>query len=198
MYFKSKDAAETQSHKASANQRGRRGAYLLMDNICNWNIRGLNGPSKQKDIIAFCRKNKIHLLGLLETKNLGPKPFKYFDMWSTDPDFLKVITATWKQRTQGSRMHQITLKLQKLQQPLKKLNRQHFSEIQIKFTIAKENLSTLRLQLQSNPFQHSLYEEEQRLMTDYQLWHDRLEKLVLDFLKNVNKKIPFSLSILRA
>ena len=89
-----------------------------------------------------------HYPGLIifyKLQHLGPKPFKYFDMWSTDLDFLKVIAATWKQRTQGSRMHQITLKLQKLQQPLKKPNREHFSEIQIKFNTAKENLSTLRL-----------------------------------------------------
>jgi len=39
-----------------------------MDNIISWNIRGLNAPNKQKDVLAFCRKNKVGLLGLVETK----------------------------------------------------------------------------------------------------------------------------------
>lgn len=41
---------------------------ILMDNITCWNIRGLNGPRKQKDVLSFCRKNKVGLLGLVETK----------------------------------------------------------------------------------------------------------------------------------
>jgi len=41
---------------------------FLMDNLICWNIRDLNGPRKQKDVLSFYRKNKEGLMGLVETK----------------------------------------------------------------------------------------------------------------------------------
>jgi len=31
-------------------------------------LRGLNGPSKQKDVLSFCGRNKVGIMGLVETK----------------------------------------------------------------------------------------------------------------------------------
>ncbi|KAJ8422097.1 hypothetical protein Cgig2_016816 [Carnegiea gigantea] len=59
------------------------------------------------------------------------------------------------------------------------LNKDHFSDIQIKFATAKERLSNLRMHTQNNPLQQTLYEEETRLVAKYQLWHDRLESFCL-------------------
>jgi len=39
-----------------------------MDRICNWNIRGLNWPNKQEDVMIFLHEKKIRFIGLLETK----------------------------------------------------------------------------------------------------------------------------------
>jgi len=39
-----------------------------MDNLTCWNIRGLNGLSKQKDILSFCRRNEVGVTGLVEIK----------------------------------------------------------------------------------------------------------------------------------
>lgn len=111
-------------------------------------------------------------------QHLGPKPFKYFDMWSTDPIFQEVVTSNWKKRTKGNSMQQIALKLKRLQKP-RKLNREKFSEVQVQFATAKENLSNIRLQLQEHPFQENLYEEEKRLVNDYQLWQTRLESFLV-------------------
>jgi len=40
----------------------------LMDSIIAWNIRGLDWPSKQEDLKAFLRTNKVGMIGLIETK----------------------------------------------------------------------------------------------------------------------------------
>lgn len=40
----------------------------LMDNIIAWNVRGLNSPLKQKEVMSFLLKSKCGLVGLLETK----------------------------------------------------------------------------------------------------------------------------------
>ena len=39
-----------------------------MDNILGWNVRGLNGPNKQKDVKTFYNINKVGLACLMETK----------------------------------------------------------------------------------------------------------------------------------
>jgi len=39
-----------------------------MDNIANWNVRGLNHPNKQEDVKLFLTKSKIGLVGPMETK----------------------------------------------------------------------------------------------------------------------------------
>lgn len=39
-----------------------------MDNICAWNVRGLNKVRKQVEVAQFISTNNIHLFGLLETK----------------------------------------------------------------------------------------------------------------------------------
>ncbi|XP_074283422.1 uncharacterized protein LOC141607972 [Silene latifolia] len=39
-----------------------------MDRIGLWNMRGINGPDKQKDVRWFLQQNKLGLCGLVETK----------------------------------------------------------------------------------------------------------------------------------
>lgn len=42
----------------------------MLLNICAWNVRGLNDSGKQKEVANFLRKEKINIVGLLETKML--------------------------------------------------------------------------------------------------------------------------------
>jgi hypothetical protein len=37
-------------------------------NILIWNVRGLNHPSKQREVKSMIRKNKIGLICLIETR----------------------------------------------------------------------------------------------------------------------------------
>lgn len=39
-----------------------------MDNVISWNVRGLNGPNKQKGVKAFCICNKAGLVCMIEAK----------------------------------------------------------------------------------------------------------------------------------
>lgn len=40
----------------------------VMVNLLCWNIWGLNGPSKQKEVKLLCKETRVGLMGLLETK----------------------------------------------------------------------------------------------------------------------------------
>lgn len=37
-----------------------------MDRIAMWNVRGLNAPNKQKELLYFCNKQRVGLLGTAE------------------------------------------------------------------------------------------------------------------------------------
>lgn len=39
-----------------------------MDSILCWNIRGLNSPSKQREVNILCNRERVGLIGLVETK----------------------------------------------------------------------------------------------------------------------------------
>lgn len=41
---------------------------MIMDSIIIWNIRGLNDFNKEREIIFFCRKNKLGICGVVEIK----------------------------------------------------------------------------------------------------------------------------------
>ena len=39
-----------------------------MDSILSWNVRGMNAPNKQEDILLFLQKHRVGMIGFLETK----------------------------------------------------------------------------------------------------------------------------------
>jgi len=41
---------------------------LEMGSLLSWNVRGLNGPNKQKEVKLLCNQEQVGLVGLLETK----------------------------------------------------------------------------------------------------------------------------------
>lgn len=54
----------------------------------------------------------------------GKKPFKYFTMWKTSPQFAKMIDV------QGTKMFKIVNKLKSIKNALKELDKTGFSDIQ--------------------------------------------------------------------
>lgn len=41
---------------------------MIMDMFLCWNLRDINAPNKQRDVTLFCKENKVHLCGFVETK----------------------------------------------------------------------------------------------------------------------------------
>lgn len=59
--------------------------------IATWNVRGLNSPQKQADLVKWMRWFRVDVLGLLETK-LKPKNLEcfvntYFSNWKSINNF---------------------------------------------------------------------------------------------------------------
>lgn len=67
---------------------------VLMDKVLVWNVRGLNSPSKQKEIKNFMVAKKISLCCLVETKVKNEKlsviQDSMFRGWCLASNFSKV------------------------------------------------------------------------------------------------------------
>ncbi|KAJ8424639.1 LOW QUALITY PROTEIN: hypothetical protein Cgig2_000211 [Carnegiea gigantea] len=45
---------------------------------------------------------------------LGPRPFKYFNMWSIADNFIEIVQKQWDDRVDGTKMFQLTRRLKKV------------------------------------------------------------------------------------
>ncbi|XP_074305087.1 uncharacterized protein LOC141640024 [Silene latifolia] len=57
------------------------------------------------------------------------RPFKYFNMWSLDPNFKETIQVGWNCMQTGTKMYELARKLKNLKQGLKQLNKTRFADI---------------------------------------------------------------------
>jgi len=71
------------------------------------------------------------LLKLFEMKDHGSKPFRFFDMWTTDHHFLQIVRGVWNTPIPWAKMFTISRKLEMLQHPLRKLNKDVFGDVQV-------------------------------------------------------------------
>lgn len=64
-----------------------------------------------------------------ETGALAKRPFLYFNMWSSHPNFQNLVHTVWDEEVYGTRQFILCKKLKALKYPLKILNRREFSHI---------------------------------------------------------------------
>ncbi|KAM3234286.1 hypothetical protein P3L10_019646 [Capsicum annuum] len=90
------------------------------------------------------------------------RQFRYFNMWSLAPDFLRKIKSSWDERIVGRRMFQVVGKLNRLKSVLKQLNWDRFSDIENKVTVAMEQLLNCQVRIQQSQ-STELFDEEMQL-----------------------------------
>ncbi|KAL9230760.1 hypothetical protein vseg_006071 [Gypsophila vaccaria] len=74
------------------------------------------------------------------------KSFKYYNMWGKADNFLSVVTMAWNCDIQGHPMFRLVSKMKKLKHPLKELNRNAFSNIEIQATEMELKIQKLQEQ----------------------------------------------------
>ncbi|KAL2904907.1 LINE-1 retrotransposable element ORF2 protein [Bienertia sinuspersici] len=106
-----------------------------------------------------------HSPGVLMGNNAvgkGKKPFKYFNMWSTAPDYEERIKRGWNQEYQWCLMFQLRQRLKAIKQELKELNKLQFSNIHLETEDAHKSLLQIQKELQENPSNSELCTKERR------------------------------------
>ncbi|GFZ09693.1 hypothetical protein Acr_21g0002920 [Actinidia rufa] len=90
-------------------------------------------------------------VSFMEEDNRGPIPFKFFNMWVKHDNFQAVVRSSWDLYVEGTAMFRLCKKLKTLKDPLKSLNKLHFSHISIRSAAAEEELQQAQQQLHNNP-----------------------------------------------
>ncbi|KAJ8439702.1 hypothetical protein Cgig2_009526 [Carnegiea gigantea] len=115
------------------------------------------------------------VLRFFEMQEQGRKTFRFFDMWTTDPQFLQIVSETWNIPVQGTPMFTISKKLELLQLPLRKLNKEVFRDVQVKYAAARNALNDIMVHIQQQPQNENLYKEEKAAIENVQTRKQRLE-----------------------
>ncbi|VFQ97160.1 unnamed protein product [Cuscuta campestris] len=96
------------------------------------------------------------LLKLMNIQNQRTRPFKFYNMWLKHDNFDMVIRENWNQWVNGTRQYRLCVKLKKLKQPLRLLNKQHFAHISQRAESARKEYSHLMQELILEPENPSL------------------------------------------
>ncbi|XP_019258688.1 PREDICTED: uncharacterized protein LOC109236903 [Nicotiana attenuata] len=136
-------------------------------------------------------------------KQMGNKHFKYFNMWSMDPDFKDKVAESWSIGINGTKMYQIVGKLNRLEGVLKQLNRTKFSNIEGKTEQAKKDLKECQQHMQPNPLNQGLIEREQKLASNYRRYKEASDQFLwqkskVQWLKQGNKNNKYFHSYMKA
>ena len=118
------------------------------------NNKWISNGLRAHDHFGFPGKLSGHspcLVSLFDDRMLGMKPFKFFNMWTLHEDFQRIVRRVWDTHIYGSAMFRLCRKLKLLKEPLKELNRKHFSHISSRAATAETKLYEIQQQLHDNP-----------------------------------------------
>ncbi|XP_073051210.1 uncharacterized protein [Primulina eburnea] len=109
----------------------------------SWLSSNLNGIAEF--VAPGCiSDHTISVVSLLNSRDTRQKPFKFPNMWATSGRFLEIVRENWRFSGHGTTQFRLKEKLKNLKQPLKKLNKRHFSHISSRAANAKQKLDILQ------------------------------------------------------
>ncbi|GFY97543.1 hypothetical protein Acr_12g0000840 [Actinidia rufa] len=123
------------------------------------------------------------VVSMVDNKEQGCRPFKFFNMWTLHADFPELIRDKWRVQVTGTAMYRLCKKLKMLKDPLKKLNRLNFSHISARAETADQDLLLHQQMLHDNPRD----EELQGRVSDLRQKANKLAEVEWSFCSQVAK-----------
>ncbi|XP_074265774.1 uncharacterized protein LOC141588219 [Silene latifolia] len=111
------------------------------------------------------------------------RQFKYYKMWSLDPEFKNVVHNSWNVYIPGTPMYQEVTKLKNFKGPLKLLNMNGFSDVEKFVGVARALLGDFQVQMHLNPTDPALLTSESAAAESYR----HLSKIQHSFLSQKAK-----------
>ncbi|KAF8394791.1 hypothetical protein HHK36_018727 [Tetracentron sinense] len=113
-------------------------------------------------VITFCNGNPR-----------GPRPFRFFNHWSSHHDFSRVVQEAWQIRVRGCPMFRLVEKLRNVKRALKTWSKTTLGDLASQINSIKEELHLVQDAIQSQTSDRDLHVREQHLCRE-------LDKLMLD------------------
>ncbi|XP_026400167.1 uncharacterized protein LOC113296042 [Papaver somniferum] len=108
---------------------------------CSNKVVGVRGTSDHGALLG----------GVVNISRPNNIPFKYQPVWTTHPDFIKVIQYSWVEVCNGNPTFIFISKLKRLKNILKKWNWEVFGDLRIKIKTTKENVLAAALESDADP-----------------------------------------------
>ncbi|XP_050238104.1 uncharacterized protein LOC126687588 [Mercurialis annua] len=99
----------------------------------------------------------IKMQTVREKRKMG---FKFYTAWCEHQDFMDTVKKGWDVETNGCFIYKVYQKLKKTRRELKKLSEKDYSTISIRVVTMREILNKLQVDLQANPNNTNLMDEE--------------------------------------
>ncbi|KAK1266596.1 hypothetical protein QJS04_geneDACA002543 [Acorus gramineus] len=97
----------------------------------------------------------------------SPKPFKYFEMWETNPSFKVTVESAWNSEVRGSPLYKLVKKLSVTKLALKQWNKDCFGLVQHKLQKTCDDLLAVQALLHQSPLDASLLSLEKSTRSIY-------------------------------
>ncbi|XP_062104124.1 uncharacterized protein LOC133815283 [Humulus lupulus] len=118
------------------------------------------------------------MLFVYPTVGNGKKPFRYFKMWASAPDFFEQVKHDWQGVVFGTPMYRVVRKLKRLKILLKELNRKGFNELHSAHIKALQDLKECQDHLKEDLLNERLIVKESQARKNY----SEIHKLYCSFL----------------
>ncbi|XP_062103515.1 uncharacterized protein LOC133814589 [Humulus lupulus] len=106
-------------------------------------------------------------------KSMGTKLFRFYNFWSSHPDFNQLVLKSWRAPVQASGLRAIFTRLVRLKHQLKKLNRDWFGDVGSDYQLAMEALQTAQLHAQEKPLDIQLQEVVKEKASEFH-YHEQI------------------------
>ncbi|XP_074299986.1 uncharacterized protein LOC141631182 [Silene latifolia] len=100
------------------------------------------------------------IISMADSGERKKTPFKYFNMWSLDENFLEVVNEGWQIPVHGTPMYQVMQKLKSVKRGLRQLNRANFSDIENLTHVTELSLKHFQGKLRVDPLNPELCQAE--------------------------------------
>lgn len=111
---------------------------------------------KTKFVPCLLSDHAYSVTSLFGINKKVPRPFKFFNMWTSHPKFKLFVQDNWSLPCYGHNQFIFAKRLKAMQAPLKKLNVLEFSDISSRASRAKEELEEAQRALDARPLDLAL------------------------------------------
>ncbi|KAF6157633.1 hypothetical protein GIB67_037206, partial [Kingdonia uniflora] len=140
--------------------RGKRVAVKLNRVLINSQWMNTFNYSQAKFLNPIVSDHSPYILNITSPSSSNPKPFKFYNCWVDDSEFLDVVKNAWKFQIEGNATFIFVSKLKNVKKKLKKKFSKAFSHLDTQIFNAKNALDILQDNLQIDPLNQNLATQE--------------------------------------